>query len=267
MLATVERLATFYNWGPSLPVPQPERPVDYEPVTLTTVDGERLYARFHPGEPPASAGGCGGSEVTGPRSLPRPAVLFCHGNCGTLRRWRNIPARWRAAVGADVLTFNYRGYGRSTGRPTEAGLYADGHAALAYLKSRAAGPALIVGQSLGGAVAVELATTAGCDALILESTFTGIADVPRRWPGGSWLAARMRNSFASVEKLAGFDRPLFVSHGTWDPLIPHAHADRLADVAAGPTKVLKIPGMGHSDRRGRNYEDEIAQFIERYRRR
>lgn len=254
VLRWIARRCLYYNWGPAIPFPR-SRVAPFEEVWLTAADGVRLHARWYPCPPEF---GLIGVPI-------RPTVLFFHGNAGTVRRWRHIGSRWQDAIGADVLVVDYRGYGRSEGRPTEPGLRLDSRAAHDWLMTRGCDPngLVICGQSLGGGVAVELATS-GVDhaALVLESTFTSVRDVAdgllwNRIPFGKLLD----DEFPSLARLRGYERPLFVSHGDRDRLIPIAHAEQLTEVAAGPSELLVLPGMGHPDKRPASYGETVREFL------
>jgi len=202
---------------------------------------------------------------------PVATVLFCHGNAGNLS-WR-APAmrtlRNRARV--NVLIFDYRGYGRSEGKPSEQGLYADARAARRWLARRAGlAPEDIVmmGRSIGGAVAVELAAQDGARALILESTFTSLPDmaaqiypfIPARW--------LMRNRFDSVEKIGAYAGPLLQSHGNADTIVPIEQGRRLFAAAenARPKRFIPLPGLDHNDPQPIEYYEALREFLDAERR-
>ena len=249
----VERRCVFYNWGPTRRLPA-ARAADYEEVWLTTSDGARLHANFF---------ACPES-IPNPFSGPRLTVLFLRGTGGTIRRWRVMGGRWQDALGADVLLFDYRGFGRSTGVAGEDGLYIDGQAAYDWLvHQRGAGPSriVIVGQSLGGGVATCLAQSVSHAALVLESAFTCIPDVAAGLPLIAPLRRWLRLQFPNELRLVGYSRPLFVSHGMRDRLVPVSHAERLVAVARGPKQLFLIPRMAHLDRRDAEYSRLVRQFL------
>lgn len=240
-----------WTWSPSLP---PAREAEFEEVWLTTSDRVRLNGRFY------SAADAGIEPVIS----PRPVVLFLHGTAGDVHRWRPVAPRWQDTLGADVLIIDYRGYGVSGGSPSEAGLKLDARAAFNWLveeKGYTAEEIIIVGQSLGGALAIDLAAEVQPRALVLESTFTRVGDVADRLGMGVKLARRMSIGFRSIEVLQGFNRPVFISHGDRDLLIPHSHAEQLIEVVAGPRQLMIIPGLGHYDRRGQEYKDALREFF------
>jgi fermentation-respiration switch protein FrsA (DUF1100 family) len=149
-----------------------------------------------------------------------------------------------------VLAFDYRGYGHSEGRPSETGLFADARAARKFLAAKAGVPeseVVLYGQSLGGAVAVDLAAHDGARGLILESTFTSLADVanykfPLTPPGRI-----LQNRFDSVQKIGNYGGPLLIVHGESDSLVPIEQAKSLyAAAAAKPKSFVAIPGADHN---------------------
>ncbi|HEY3352578.1 MAG TPA: alpha/beta hydrolase [Polyangia bacterium] len=204
--------------------------VPIEDVWLTASDGVRLHAWFVRG------------------TAPEATILFFHGNAG------NVADRldWLvelAALPADVLALDYRGYGRSAGAPNEAGLYRDAEAAYRWLTvERQVPPARLVlyGKSLGGGPAAELAVRHPCRALILQSTFTSIPDmarvampfVPR---------ALIRTRFDTRGKLARTTTPTLIVHSRDDELIPYAMAEQLHAAAAGPKRLVAFSGAGHNE--------------------
>jgi len=247
-----QRKIIFYNWGPAVPFP-PRRHVDVENVRIDVFDGVRLHAYWIPCPP----------EYASPIPGVRPCVLFFHGNAGTVERYRWVGARWQDALGADLLLIDYRGYGKSTGTPTEAGVLADARAAYDWLITDRKIPPeriVIVGQSLGGGVACALAREVPHQFLVLESTFSSLPDVVDELlpltGAGRWLW----DAFPSAERLRGYSRPCFISHGTSDWLIHHRHSERLRGAVSGPATLRLYKGMRHMDRRPPEYEAELREF-------
>ena len=129
-----------------------------------------------PGSRPPTARGCTAGTCRRPNA--RAAVLFCHGNGGNITHRVERSRCCTGDVGVSVLIFDYRGYGRSEGKPSEAGVLADARAARAWLAARekiAETDVVLMGESIGGAVAVDLAARDGARALVLESTFSSLA--------------------------------------------------------------------------------------------
>jgi fermentation-respiration switch protein FrsA (DUF1100 family) len=199
-----------------------------------------------------------------PAKNPRGCVLFAHGNGGNLSsRWE----RYRLLANRlelTLLAFDYRGYGRSEGKPSEAGLIADARAARAYLATKAhvaESEIILYGQSLGGAVMVELASADGAKALILESTFTSLADVanfkfPLTPPGKI-----LRNEFNSLARIGKFRGPLLILHGDQDKLVPFEQAERLHAAANDPKTFVTVHEGGHNWSPTLDVILEMDQFI------
>ena len=147
------------------------------------------------------------------------------------------------------MGFDYRGYGRSEGTPSEAGVLADARAARTWLARRAGigeNQIVLMGRSLGGAVAVDLAAD-GARGLVLESTFTSMPEVGHA--AMPWLPVRtlMQTQFNSLAKISNYHGPLLQSHGTADRLIPYAMGRQLFEGANEPKQFIAIAGGDHND--------------------
>jgi len=203
-----------------------------EDVELATEDGVRLHGWY----------------VTATEwESPRPVVLFLHGNAGNVSYWADVYADL-AGLGADVFAVDYRGFGRSEGRPDEAGVYRDADAAWAWLtETRGIPPARIVvyGFSLGGGGATWLATARRPGGLILQSTFTSVPDMAAK----TFLPARwlVRTSMDSLSRIPRVRCPILVIHGTADELVPFAFGRRLYEAAPPGAVFHEIPGGRHNE--------------------
>ena len=203
--------------------------LEFRDIYFKAADGIRLHAWFLP------APGDG------------PTLLFCHGNAGNIsHRLDNIAQLNR--LGLSVFAFDYRGYGLSEGKIGEQGFYADAEAALARVRELARGGSVIVfGRSLGGAAAVYLAANFPVNALVLESTFTNLADMAKTLlplPGKqAWLAER----FNSLGRIKSISAPLLFFHGDADDLVPHELGRRLFEAAPEPKQWKTVSGAGHND--------------------
>lgn len=180
----------------------------------------------------------------------RGVVLFCHGNAGNLsHRGHQVPA-WQQATDSAVLLFDYPGYGRCGGSPSEKGCYAAADAAYNWLTHQKEVPPeriLLFGESLGGGVAVELATRRPHRALVLLSAFTSVPDMGQQiypWLPVRWL---VRNRFESLEKIGRVEGPVFIAHGTADSIVPYGHGERLFAAAREPKRFLPLEGWDHND--------------------
>jgi uncharacterized protein len=201
-----------------------------------------------------------------PHPHPRAVVLFCHGNAGNITHRADVIRKLRERTGVSVLVFDYRGYGRSEGKPSEAGVLADARAARAWLARRTGLPEpqiVVMGESLGGAVAVDLAAGEGARALVLEGTFTSLPDAAAyHYP---WLPVRwlMRTRLDSVSKIGRYQGPLFQAHAEKDTIIPIELGRRLFDAAiqARPKEFKVLTGQDHNDSRPESYYDALGEFL------
>jgi fermentation-respiration switch protein FrsA (DUF1100 family) len=195
---------------------------------------------------------------------PRAVILFCHGNAGNVTHRAEVLEALERRVGAATLLFDYRGYGRSEGRPTEAGVLADARAARTWLALRENVPEkriVLMGESIGGAVAVDLAAD-GARALILENTFTSLPDVAAcHLP---WLPVRllMRTRLDARARIAAYRGPLLQSHGGRDSIVPIELGRRLFEAAGEPKRFLVYPGLDHNDGRPMDYYATLAEFLD-----
>jgi fermentation-respiration switch protein FrsA (DUF1100 family) len=194
----------------------------------------------------------------------RGAVLYCHGNAGNLSHRAQSVLNWQKQLDLAVLIFDYPGYGCSDGKPSEAGCYAAAQAAYTWLTDRkhvAAEQIILYGGSLGGGVAVQLATCHPHRALVLVRTFTSIPDAAQHvYP---WLPARwlVRNKFENLAKIGRCTRPVFVAHGTADRLVPFEHGQRLYDAANEPKRFFTMPGADHGDPLTSDFFVSLAEFL------
>jgi fermentation-respiration switch protein FrsA (DUF1100 family) len=204
-------------------------------------------------------------------SKTKPAtatVVYFHGNSGNVS-YVTWVARRLATRGFNVLLFDYRGYGQSGGEVgAESGLYADGDAALAYvLENKDATPAKVVlyGESLGTAVAADVASRHSCGAVILESGFSSASSVAsRKFPWlPRWLHFLSRNRFESARKLKSVRAPILITHGDSDGIFPTEEAQALFAAANEPKKLLIFPGAGHNvfGSVGDSYLRQVEEFI------
>jgi len=194
----------------------------------------------------------------------RGALLYCHGNAGNLS-WRSEAiARWQKEMNQSVLIFDYPGFGRSEGYPSEAACYAAADAAydwLVKIQHVSANRLIIFGKSLGGGVAVDLASRRTHAALILVKTFTSMADeaqsvcpvLPARW--------LVRTRFDNLGKIKKCTQPIFIAHGTADRLIPFSFSQRLFDAANEPKRFCSMEGIDHNDALLPDFYRSLRDFL------
>jgi hypothetical protein len=226
------------------------RPAGAEDCRLTTSDGLRLHAWWLSAGPDA------------------PVLLWLHGNAGNISH-RAENQRLLARSGMSSLLVDYRGYGRSEGKPTEQGIYLDAEAAYDYLtRQRGVPPEHIVafGQSMGAAAAVHLALVRPVRGLILESPFASARAMARHimpllpvWP---FVRTRMDN----VGRIRSVRVPVLVLHGDRDEVVPFEQGMQVFEAAPEPKRFYRIEGAGHNDTwvvGGDDYFRTLADFCRR----
>jgi hypothetical protein len=197
---------------------------------------------------------------------PRGVVLYCHGNGGNVTFCGEAMRLLHDWVGVAVLAFDYRGYGRSEGTPSETGVLADARAARAWLAIRAGvdeKDILLLGRSLGGGVAVDLAANDGARGLVLESTFTSLPDVASDHYPYLPAQALMYIRFDSLSKIGRYHGPLLQSHGDADKVVAYSLGKKLHEAANPPKQFITIPGGDHNDPQNEQYYQALAVFIDR----
>lgn len=203
----------------------------YREARFRTEDNVKLHGWFFPLENDA------------------PVILFFHGNAGNIsHRLDNI--RLLLARGLQVFIFDYRGYGKSEGKPSELGLYRDGTAAYDYLVSGEgieADRIVCFGRSLGATVAIEVALKRPVRSIIIESGFTSIRGMARSMFPVSLLSPILPASYNNLEKIKEIDVPKLIIHGDRDNLVPFAMGNELYEASGGPKYFYKINGAGHND--------------------
>ncbi len=197
---------------------------------------------------------------------PKAILMFAHGNGAHLGFLGEYLQALRDDYQCTVFAFDYRGYGKSEGRTTGKGVLIDAHAAHAWLCERTgADPRelVLVGQSLGGAAAVELAGEYGARALVLERTFSSLPDVAAHhywWAPVRWL---MRTRLNSLERIKHYQGPLLQIHGDADRVVPFELGKRLHDACPSGSKLfIMTPGGGHNDPLEPNYLLKLGSFLE-----
>ncbi len=196
------------------------------------------------------------------REGSRLATLFLHGNAGNITH-RAPRIQEIVAAGSSVLMLDYRGYGKSSGRPSEQGLYRDSEAGFIYLlgKGYRAEQIILHGESLGTAVAIDQASRRPCAALILEAPFTSASDV-----AGTvvpYLGPLLVRSYNSLPKIRWIRAPKFFMQGDRDEVIPLRLGQQLFAAAQEPKTFWIVPGAGHNDileTAGAEYRRRLREF-------
>ena len=182
-----------------------------------------------------------------PPAPGRATLVYFPGNAGNLS-FRAPLVRPYLDAGLGVLLIAWRGFEGNPGQPTEAGLYRDAHAALAFLRAQAIAPqrTVLYGESLGTAVAVQVASETTVAAVILDAPFTSLVDVAAHHFWFLPVRPLMRDRYESAARIAALGAPLLILHGSRDTVVPIEFGRRLFDAAAEPKAMVVIEGAGHT---------------------
>lgn len=191
----------------------------------------------------------------------RPVVLYFHGNAGALA-YRVERFRAFAGDGLGLLALSYRGYGGSTGRPSEAGLIADAEAAYAFAAARYPAERIVLwGESLGTGVAVALAARHRVGRLVLEAPFTSAADVGARVYWYLPVQRLMKDPFRSDRLIGAVKAPLLILHGARDAVVPIEFGEQLFALANEPKRFARFVEATHHDLDAHGAMAEFRAFL------
>jgi len=243
-LITIFQRRLIYNPDPRRTTPEACGLAGIAVVGLDTADGERLTAWHLPAAP------------------GYPTLLYFHGNAG----WIELRADRLADLtrrGFGVLMPSYRGYGGSTGKPTEANNDADARLAYDWLREQGvgAGDIIVFGESLGTGVATKLAGVKNCAGLILDSPYTSMLDLARAsYP---WLPIRrlLRDRYETIRHIKRVTVPVLVLHGEADRRVPVAMGLAVHDAVLAPAQLIVYPGAAHLDHRRYGSFDDVDRWL------
>jgi len=222
--------------------------VQVEDVYFESIDGVKLHAWFIPAKKPVAT------------------WLWYHGNAGNLsHRLENILEL--IPLNLNIFIFDYRGYGKSEGKPNEKGFYLDSQAAYDYLKLKKnidPNELFLFGRSLGGACAIQVASKNKAAGLVVESVFTSVRDMADIMFSFFPLKFLLRSNYNSIETISLVNMPKMFIHGTDDEIIPVSMGRKLFEVSEEPKIFYEIKGAGHNDTYqvgGQDYLDKIGRFV------
>lgn len=220
--------------------------LNFEDAWFDSADGTHLHGWFCPHE------------------KPKAVALFLHGNAGNVTHTAESLRTLHDRHQVTAMSFDYRGFGRSDGIPSEAGVLADARAARAWLAKRTGVrecEIVLMGHSLGGGVAVDLAAGDGCRGLVLASTFTSMPDAAAHHVPYLPTHAIMRNRFDSIGKIDRYHGPLLMVHGDRDRVVPFEQGRKLFQKANEPKKFVVNEGGDHMDPLSDVYRAALDEFV------
>ena len=249
MFGFIERRLIFRPVSSARSWTEPPEELHAQDVWLSLADGTRIHAWWCVPD---------GWEPT------KGAVLYSHGNAGNLSHRAEGVRRWLALLGRAVLLYDYPGYGRSTGKPSERGCIASADAGFDWIvKAQGVTPEQVVlhGGSLGCALAIELATRLPYRALILVSPFTSVPSMARKqYP---WLPAGpfIRNRFDNLARIGKTRGRLFLAHGTADRYVPFTMGEQVFAAAPEPKRFFPMKDYDHFHAPGPEFYTEVDGFL------
>ena len=227
------------DWEPS---------IRFEDVNFESADGTQLHGWFL--EQPDA----------------RENVLICHGNAENVAQsTEHMGHQFRKTLNANVFVFDYRGYGKSEGSPNESGVSADTQSALDWFCNRldvASDKVIVVGHSIGGGPAVDVAVNNPVKALVLQRTFASLVEPAQNRYWFVPVSLFMQNRFESAKKIKNCSSPLFQSHGTLDQLIPIESGKKVFNNSPATTKrFYAIPEANHWTPLPNEYWSRLTDFV------
>ncbi|EFL4494673.1 alpha/beta hydrolase [Escherichia fergusonii] len=251
----IPRIAINFFYYPDDKIYGPD-PWSAESVEFTAKDGTRLHGWFIP-------------SATGPAENAIATVIHAHGNAGNMSaHWPLVS--WLPERNFNVFMFDYRGFGKSKGRPSQAGLLDDTQSAINVVRHRSdVNPQRLVlfGQSIGGANMVSALGNGdreGIRAVILDSTFASYSSIANQMiPGSGFFMDDSYNAERFIAEVSPI--PVLIIHGKADRVIPWEQSERLYDLTREPKQKIILPDGEHidafSERHGGVYRDQMVNFI------
>lgn len=226
----------------------PTRSWDFE---ASWIEGAREVAFF-------AADGVSLSAVWVPAKQSKGVILYCHGNAGNLSHRLPMAERWRDEFGWSVFLFDYRGYGKSQGKPSEKGILLDARAAFEEARKLGGSDPAVAGRSLGTVPAIRLAAEERVRGLILDSPLCSAAEMAREVLPIPGVERVLTLKLDNLKWIGRVRCPVLVLHGERDTIIPLRQGRRIFEAAPDPRQMLVLPRMGHNDDRN---DPGILEFI------
>ena len=229
LLENLQNSLIFYPSKDFYPLPDA---LKYEEVFVRTIDREKLHGYFLPAAVETDH-----------------TIIYLHGNAENVSSWYEACVEIQKHVNVNALIVDYRGYGKSTGNPTIEGVINDALATYDFLIERKISPENIsvYGRSIGGAVALELASKRTVKSVVVQSSFTSLMDIGKElypFVPQSLINVRFWNS---VELIKRIQIPVLISHGDRDEIVPVSHSYKLFEAANNPKKLIILKGAAHND--------------------
>ncbi|MDX2112654.1 MAG: alpha/beta hydrolase [Alphaproteobacteria bacterium] len=234
----------MYHPASAMGTPAQHGLTEFSEHFITTPDGETLQLWYR------AAGGA------------LPTVLYFHGNAGNIAGRAGIFAAL-AARGFGVAALSYRGYGQSSGQPSEQGLYRDAAAAIGWLandKNTPENKLIVYGESLGTGVASWVATQHNIGLLVLQAPYLSVAKRAQEIYPFIPVSMLLKDHFNSASRIASIHAPLLLFHGEEDTVIPIHHGRALLAMAPEPKRSFFLPGVGHNDFDSRAISSHVEDY-------
>jgi fermentation-respiration switch protein FrsA (DUF1100 family) len=243
------KIENFYVFFPqtNLEITPDDLNLNYRDVYFNSPDREKLHGWFFP------------------TAADHPVIMISHGNACNISHMLDY-ANILTGMNLQVFLFDYRGYGRSTGTPSEKGIYMDAQAAYDYLVNEeriAADNIILFGQSLGAAAAIDVAVKNHIRSIIIEGAFTSTRDMAKTMFPMSIVSFLLPSNYNNLEKIVLITAPKLIMHGEHDEIVPFSMGKRLFEASMDPKYFYAIKGAGHNDTfivGGKRYFEDIAYF-------